>query len=140
MKTPLWVFEICIAAIVVGLATITGMVWAKRVSSVTWQQSQSPCIELAVRDKQGTLGAYKATFRVSAPDAESVATKSVREEDLGWGAVYFPSDFLHYEKNGRYWAAWNKPGKYSWSCSVQGRIVVGDKFQITKSGLVIDRW
>jgi hypothetical protein len=72
---------------------------------------------------------------VSAPDAsEYVATRTVAGQD--WGKVYFPSDFVHREKNGRWWDAWITPGKYSWSGSVNGKEVVSGKFGVDRPRVV----
>lgn len=118
------------------LALIAGMAWAaRRKPQVIWQESQTPCVQLAVRDKQGTLGTYTATFRVSAPDGlEYVATKTVAGQD--WGKAYFPSDFVHREKNGRWWEAWITPGKYSWVGIVNGKEVISGKFEVSTPRLV----
>jgi hypothetical protein len=114
---------------------VTTVCAARRKQQVVWQQSQSPCVQLAVRDKLGTLGAYTTVFRVSAPDGlEYTATK--RTVGDGWGKAYFPSDFVRRDKSGQLSEAWLKPGRYSWKAGLSGRQVLSGEFEVEAPRLV----
>jgi hypothetical protein len=90
---------------------------------LTWQQSSSSCVRLAIRDKFGTLGKYAATFLVHAPDGKQHACSRQVTED-GWGQVFFPDDFP---------AWWDYPsGHYVWTGQVAGKTVVHGGFSYSK--------
>lgn len=98
--------------------------WGK--TEPVWQLSESYCFQLGVRDKYGELGEFGALFVVKDSKGKSYrAKRTVYEDD--WGYVHFPTDF----------PTWNYPGKYTWGCYVNGKRVVGGKFEVLKDGRFI---
>lgn len=94
----------------------------------TWQSSEAAAVQLGVRDKYGSLGAYTADFVVIGPKGEKRhAYRKVKDDAFAF--VYFPDDFQ----------TWGAPGRYAWKCLVGTRAVVGGKFQVTASGVIIGR-
>ncbi|MHB9106925.1 MAG: hypothetical protein ACYDCO_07710 [Armatimonadota bacterium] len=95
-------------------------------TEVTWQSSQSPQVQLGVRDKFGEMGGYTADFVVIGPKkAKYHEYKKVGGDD--WGYIIFPRDF----------EVWGEPGKYTWKCLVNGKPVVEGKFRFTSSGVEV---
>jgi hypothetical protein len=107
-------------------------VYAEGFENVTWQLSESPSIQLGIRDKFGSLESYRAEFVVSGKDIGKSytyrATKNVSGSEFAY--VVFPRDF------GENYAF---PGNYNWKCVVNGKTVVSGKFKVKLDGLVLSR-
>ena len=89
-----------------------------------WQygvNSGQGSIRLAIRDKLGHVGDYRAVFVVTAPDM-----RAYNSEKNGSGtsevSASFPYDFG---------AAWMK-GVYTWTCTISGRTIAQGSFQYCK--------
>ena len=90
-----------------------------------WQYSVDAgqgSVRLAIRDKAGQVGDYRAVFVVTAPDK-----RQYDSEKNGSGtaemAASFPRDFG---------APWMR-GIYAWSCRIGGRTIVQGSFEYCKS-------
>ena len=94
-------------------------------STVAWQSSESAYARLGVRDKNGTLGEYEATFIVTGADKKQYK-KAVMVKGDDWGYVTFPDDFQLSQRSGR----------FSWRCLVRGRVAVSGQFMIGTSEAV----
>jgi hypothetical protein len=94
--------------------------------SVIWQQSTHNVVELSVRDKYGTLGAYDAIFNVTMPDGH-VYSRTVHVNADDEGTVNFPEDeFLDAQGKPLYYAPEGK--LYRWEARVNGQKVIGGSF------------
>jgi len=89
-----------------------------------WQygvDSGQGTIRLAIRDKLGHVGGYRAVFVVTAPDR-----RAYNSEKNGSGtsevSTAFPYDFG---------ATWMK-GVYTWTCTISGRTIAQGSFQYCK--------
>lgn len=126
---------VAVAAVVLWLVPVlTAAVWAAHTRpKVVWLQSQSACVQLGVWEKSGSLGGYKVAFEVTGQDGmKYTATKRVGR-GTDWVFAYFPADFRHLERDGRYSSAWLAPGRYSWTAAVNARAVAHDEFRVTES-------
>ena len=90
-----------------------------------WQYSvdtEEDLVKLAIRDKGGQVGAYRAVFVVTAPDKRqySSAKDGSRTAEL---AASFPRDFG---------AEWTR-GVYTWNCTIGGRMIVQGSFEYCTS-------
>lgn len=83
----------------------------------TWQQSESACIELGVRDKS-SFASFAAVFEVTGPDGV-VHNAHARIRDNDFSYVTFPSDFGTYMMDGR----------YQWQCLVESNSVASGAFE-----------
>ena len=94
--------------------------------AVSWQLSETPQMEMGVRDKFGTLGGYVATFVVRGPKQQKAKT-TVHVKGDEFKSVRFPEDFPGYVETN---------GKFKWVCLVQGKAVVSGAFSFVnlKSG------
>ncbi|MBN2857817.1 MAG: hypothetical protein JXN63_05400 [Candidatus Delongbacteria bacterium] len=84
----------------------------------SWQQSESPGIQLGVRDKNGSAEEYEALFVVSKKSGTEKFEKNIKVKKDDWGFVYFPSDFK----------AASDDGEYEWKCFVDGKVVSYGEF------------
>ena len=100
----------------------------KDVPGVNWQWSEGVAVQLSVRDKYGTLGSYKATFLVVAPDGKQYEVEKDVSNDE-WSDTFFPSDF----------GALEKPGQYKWQCVVDGDVVASGKFEFKTTNTYTDQ-
>ena len=82
-----------------------------------WQQSQSPSLELGIRDKYGETP-YTVEFLVTDPKGV-VSSRKVEVEAGKFGFARFPEDF---DK------ALLISGKYRWQAKVDGKVVRKGKF------------
>jgi hypothetical protein len=93
-----------------------------------WQQVVSAHIELGVRSKFGEEP-YTALFTVKRQErskkaTEVVYTASINVEADEFGKVVFPDDFR--DKGGQ--QASPPEGTYTWTCTVEGEVVLSGKF------------
>ena len=87
-------------------------------SEATWQYSQSPTVQLGVRDKMGDLGSYTAVFVVTDPEGtEHRLKKDITGDDFGY--VIFPDDF----------SVNAGEGEYVWKATVEDFVVNEGKFE-----------
>jgi hypothetical protein len=96
-----------------------------RVERGFWQygvDTEHDSVRLAIRDKGGQVGTYRATFVVTAPDKRHY---SVTKDGSGIteSVAFFPRDFN---------AEWIK-GLYAWSCTIGGRTMVQGSFEYCTS-------
>ena len=88
---------------------------------VNWQWSEAPSVRIGVRDKNGDLGGYEATFVVTAERTGKKWQQKIKVEGDDFGYLNFPDDFAAYE-----WAT--HATRFNWTCTVNGRVVVKGKF------------
>ncbi len=96
-----------------------------RIERGFWQygvDTERDSVRLAIRDKGGQVGTYRATFVVTAPDKRHYSVtkdgSGITESD-----AFFPRDFN---------AAWVR-GVYTWSCTIGGRTIVQGSFEYCTS-------
>jgi hypothetical protein len=95
----------------------------------TWQGGLEAAVRLTVRDKFGDFAgrSYVATFTVTAPDHRHYySTVRVAGDDAG--AAVFPGDFSGAETHGAI-----KPGRYTFTCAVEGAIIFRGAFAFQSS-------
>jgi len=90
-----------------------------------WQYSvdtERDSVRLAIRDKAGQVGTYRATFVVTAPDKKQY---NVTKDGSGTAetVTFFPHD-SH--------AEWLR-GVYTWSCTIGDRMLVQGSFEYCTS-------
>jgi hypothetical protein len=112
------------------IVAITALVSARKghaEDDLAWQISQSPSVQLGIREKEGQLEAYEVLFVVMGPDGnERKAHKRVESSRFGY--VNFPEEFGGYAP----------PGSYSWKCIVSNKVVVEGRFEYSRNTLKID--
>jgi hypothetical protein len=96
-----------------------------RVERGFWQygiDTELDSVRLAIRDKGGHVGNYRATFVVTAPDKSHYSfTKD--GSGITESVAFFPRNFN---------AAWIR-GVYTWSCTIGGRTMVRGSFEYCTS-------
>ena len=96
-----------------------------RVERGCWQygvDTDRDLVRLAIRDKGGQVGTYRAVFVVTTPDKRQYSfTKG--GSGVTESVAFFPRDFN---------AAWTK-GMYSWSCAIGGTTLVRGSFEYCTS-------
>ncbi len=96
-----------------------------RIERGFWQygvDTEHDSVRLAIRDKGGQVGTYRATFAVTAPDKKHYSfTKG--GSGITESVAFFPRDFN---------AAWVR-GVYTWSCTIGGRTMVQGSFEYCTS-------
>ena len=96
-----------------------------RVERGFWQygvDTEHDSVRLAIRDKGGRVGTYRATFVVTAPDKRHY---SFAKDGSGIteSVAFFPRDFK---------AEWIR-GVYTWSCTIGGKTMVQGSFEYCTS-------
>ena len=96
-----------------------------RVERGFWQygvDTERDSVRLAIRDKGGQVGTYRATFVVTAPDKRQYSF--AREgSGIAESLAFFPRDFN---------AEWIR-GVYTWNCTIGSRTVVQGSFEYCTS-------
>jgi hypothetical protein len=90
-----------------------------------WQynvDTEQDTVRLAIRDKRGEVGAYRAVFAVTAPDKRQYSSAK-NGSGTAEVAASFPLDFN---------AEWTR-GLYSWACTIGGRTTVHGSFEYCTS-------
>src|SRR5438045_7379792 len=84
---------------------------------IDWQSSESPSVNLGVRDKYNVLGGYEATFIVTESRSGKTYEKTISVEGDDFGEVRFPEGFRVIDLNVQ--------GKsFTWKCVVRGKVVL----------------
>jgi hypothetical protein len=123
---------IALTVVIVLGVSATAKRFPKKAPKVEWMYSTSPCIRIGVWDKGDTLSGYTVKYYITGPDTYVAKKTKTADPYYPNADVYFPSDFIHYGKNGRWYSAWAEPGTYTWKAVVNGRTVAGDRFIIRK--------
>lgn len=98
------------------VAIAIGCLPALAVAEPAWQQSASPQVELAVRDRSPG-GEHPVVFVVTGPGGRE-ARLARRVDGDQWSQALFPRDF----------ATDLLPGEYRWTGYVDGAAVAGGRF------------
>ncbi len=87
-------------------------------SEPSWQYSVRGSVQLGVREKSGEKGSFTARFILTNPSGEHYsAQRFVSQSQFAY--VHFPQDFS---------ISSAKPGRYTWLCVVDQKIVAGGHF------------
>ncbi len=96
-----------------------------RIDRGFWQygvDTERDLVRLAICDKGGQAGAYRATFVVTAPDKRHYSF-TTDGSGITETVTFFPRDFN---------AEWVR-GVYTWSCTIGGRTMVQGSFEYCTS-------
>jgi hypothetical protein len=118
----------------IGIAVTVVVRAAESRRKVTWLESQSSCVRLEVRGKSGIAGTHQVTFEVTESDGTKYLARKSVTTTQSRAFVYFPGDFSHHEKSGRWWNAAMVRGQYSWTAQVKGRVIAKGGFTVSHSG------
>lgn len=119
------------------VALLLFLMFPPRAHAQTWMVSTVAQIKLGILDKYGSLGPYKATFKVhNEKTGENFTLVKELEKGQAGVDVLFPSDpaDVDYFKNDAGVAAQVKPGSYTWQCEVNGKKAVGGHFEFPETG------